>query len=70
MGGVIVLSLLRPVAMEGHLPLDADRISQFFLLAGAAAGALTRRPAFHAAVALAAPVALALYTGALFYQLR
>jgi magnesium-transporting ATPase (P-type) len=70
MAGVIVVSLLRPVVMDGGFPLDADRIFQLVLLAGVAVAASTRRPALHAAIALTAPVALALYIGALFFQLH
>ena len=70
MAGVIVVSLLRPVVLDGEFPLDADRVSQLFLLAGVAAAALIRRPALHAVIAVTAPAALALYIGALFFQLR
>ena len=70
MAGVIVVSLLRPVAIDGRFPLDADRIFQLILLVLVGVAAAVRRPAFHAVVALTAPAALALYIGSLFFQLR
>lgn len=70
LAGVIIVSLLRPVAIDGRLPLDADRLFQILLLAVALIAARVRRPALHAAVAVGAPVALAVYIGALFFQLR
>lgn len=69
LAGVIVLSLLRPVVFDGRLPLDADRLAQLAFLAIAVAAALTRDRRFHAALAATAPAGMALYVGALFFQL-
>jgi hypothetical protein len=70
MGGVIVVSLLRPVVIDGHFPLDADRLFQLAFLLAIIVTATIRRPRLHEAAALIAPAALLFYIGALFFQLR
>jgi hypothetical protein len=70
MAGVIVVSLLRPVAIDGEFPLDADRLFQLVFLLAILVTAAVRRPRLHEAAALIAPAALLFYIGALFFQLR
>ncbi len=67
--GVVVLSLLRPVIFDGHLPLDADRVVQFGFLLMTTAAALVRSPRLHHVLAIAAPMGILLYTVALFFRL-
>lgn len=68
--GVIVSSLLRPVAMDGRLPLDLDRGLQLVFLALTGAGALVRRPRYHELMTAAAAVLLVAYDALLFARLR
>lgn len=69
-GGVIVSSLLRPVVMDGRMPLDLDRGLQLVFLALIAAGAVVRRPRYHEAMTAAVAVLLVVYVALLFARLR
>lgn len=67
---VIVSSLLRPVAMDGRFPLDADRALQLVMLALVAATAVARRPRVHEVATGVAAVLLVAYQALLFARLR
>jgi hypothetical protein len=69
-GLVIVSSLLRPVAIDGAFPLDADRGIQLVLLALVAVCAVVRRPRFHEAATVGAAGLLVTYVALLFARLR
>ncbi len=66
---VILSSLLRPLVIDGRIPLDVDRGIQavFFALAGAAM--VIRREAFHRTFALAGAALYAAYVALLFTKL-
>ncbi len=67
---VVVVSLLRPLAMDGRVPLDLDRGLQLVLLALFAAGAAVRRPRVHEVMTATAAVLLVAYVALLFARLR
>lgn len=67
---VIVSSLLRPIAMDGRLPLDLDRGLQLVFLVLMGIAAVTRRDAFHRALALGASLLFGAYVVLLFTTLR
>ena len=69
-GAVIGSSLLRPVVMDGRLPLDADRAMQLGFLALTGAAAAVRRPRVHEAITAVAAVLLVAYDALLFARLR
>ena len=67
---VIVTSVLRPLALDGRLPLDLDRGLQATFLALAVGAASTHRARYHEAFAIAAAVLFAAYVFLLFTRLR
>lgn len=67
---VIVSSLLRPLVMDGGLPLDADRGFQVGFLALVGAAVAVRRPRVHEGVTAVAGVLLVAYNALLFARLR
>jgi hypothetical protein len=67
---VVVVSLLRPLAIDGRFPLDLDRGIQLVFLALAAAGAVVHRPRYHEAITAASAVLLLAYVALLFARLR
>ena len=67
---VIVSSLLRPLVMDGRIPLDLDRGLQLVFLALFGAAAFTRREAFHRAFAVFSALLFGAYVLLLFTRLR
>ena len=67
---VIASSLLRPVVMDGRLPLDLDRGLQVVFLTLVVAAAGVRRPRFHELVTAAFAALLVMYVATLFASLR
>jgi hypothetical protein len=68
--GVIVSSLLRPIAFDGRLPLDLDRGLQVAFLVLTGAAAVVRRPRYHEAMTAGGAVLLVAYVVLLFARLR
>jgi hypothetical protein len=66
----VAVSLLRPLAIDGRLPLDLDRGLQLVFLALTVAAAVVRRPRYHEVMTAASAVLLVGYVAALFARLR
>jgi hypothetical protein len=67
---VIVCSLLRPVVMDGHFPLDLDRVMQLLFLGPVLAATVVRREWYHRGLAVGAVAFFSAYVVLLFGQLR
>jgi hypothetical protein len=68
--GVVASSILRPVALDGRLPLDLDRAIQGVFVALMAGAMWTRRARYHETVAALGVVLYVVYVAALFTRLR
>lgn len=67
---LIVSSLLRPLAMDGWIPLDLDRVIQLVFLAAAASAMFIRREWLHKVLAVGTAGLYAAYVTLLFARLR
>jgi hypothetical protein len=70
LAGVLVISALKEVILEGHLPVGANLGFHLFLGALAGLGIFLRRAWYHQAMAVVSAGAFALYITILFSQLR
>lgn len=66
---VIISSLLRPLVIDGRIPLDLDRGIQLVFLALVGCAMIVRREGFHKTVALGIAALYAAYVTLLFTQL-